>query len=216
LLLYDDGNQRASPFAPPAADQTNYSRAVEYSINETNMQISQVWDSSQAPGDRLFTPAVGDADWLAQSGNVLVTYGLVSYVNGVHPSIYSTNATMARIIEFTHDQVPKVVFDVSFFDFNNTQPTFNGYLCYRSDRIADMYAHPAMPVQDLTVTLAPGGPRLQFSADPARAYTVVASTDQRQWQPIGAPTPGTVPDTFVFQDVSANTTSVRFYRVVAQ
>jgi arylsulfate sulfotransferase len=213
LMLYDDGNERADPFAPPVADQNNYSRAVEYSINETNMQVSQVWDSSLAAGDRLYTAALGDADWLSQSGNVLVTYGLVSYVNGLHPSAYSTNASMARIIEFTHDAVPKVVFDLSFFDDNNTQPNYFGYLCYRSDRIPDLYAHPPMPVQDLSMTLSPAGPRLLFSADPARTYTVEASTDQLQWRQLAAPVPGPEPDTFVFQDTSAATSAVRFYRV---
>ncbi len=215
LLLYDDGNFRASPFAPPVADQNNYSRAVEYNINESTMEISQVWDSSRASGDRIYTPAVGDADWLGKSGNILITYGLVSYVNGVHPSLYSTNATMARIIEMTHDQIPHVVFDISFFDANNTQPTFMGYLCYRSDRIPDLYAHPLMPVQDLTVTLSSGGPLLRFSADSTRSYTMDASTDQMQWQQIGIPAPGSQPGTFEFQDVGASASAARFYRVVA-
>lgn len=45
VLLYDDGNARACPYVPPVADQNNYSRGVEYSINETNMEVAQVWDS---------------------------------------------------------------------------------------------------------------------------------------------------------------------------
>jgi hypothetical protein len=53
LLLYDDGNMRANPVSPPLADKDNFSRAVEYNITETNMAISQAWDTSQAPGDRL-------------------------------------------------------------------------------------------------------------------------------------------------------------------
>ena len=214
LVLYDDGNCRAEPFAAPLADQNNYSRAVEYSINETNMEVSQVWDSSQASGDRLFTPAVGDADPLGQSGNILVTYGLVSYVNGVHPSTSAPNATMVRIRELTHDQLPSVVFDVSFFDPDNTQTNYMGYLCYRSDRIPDFYAHPSLPVTDLTLTLSSGGPLLQFSADPTRTYTVQASTDQLQWQQLGSPTPG-AQDTFLFQDSTAGASAARFYRVVA-
>lgn len=215
LVLYDDGNERAEPFAAPVPDQNNYSRAVEYNINENTMQISQAWDSSQAAGDKIYTPAVGDADWLGKTGNILVTYGLVSYVNGVHPSVYATNATMARIREFTHDQVPNVVFDVAFFDSTNTQPTYAGCLCYRSDRIPDLYPHPLMPVVDLSVTSLAGGPQLQFSADPTRSYTIEASSDQLLWQQIGSPTPGSQPDTFVFQDTSAKVSAARFYRVVA-
>ncbi len=180
------------------------------------MQISQVWDSTQADGDRLFTPAVGDADWMPKTGNVLITYGLISYVNGVHPSPYATNATMARIVEMTHDQAPHIVFDVSFFDSTNTQSTFSGYLCYRSNRIPDLYAHPLMPVQDLNVTLSAGGPLLRFSADSTRTYTLTASSDQMHWQEIGTPTAGPEADTFVFQDTATNASTARFYRVAAQ
>jgi hypothetical protein len=214
LLLYDDGNYRADLFAPPILDWNNYSRAVEYKINESTMEVSQVWDTSQAAGDRLYTFAVGDADWLAQSGNVLVTYGLVSYVNGVHPSATATNATMARIIEYTHEPVAKPVFDLAFFDYNNTSPSYMGCLCYRSYRIPDLYPHPAMPIADLSVTMSAAGPWLQFSADPTRTYTVEAATDAQNWQPIGTPTPGPQTDSFVFLD-SSGTSAMRFYRVVS-
>lgn len=82
LLLYDDGNYRASPFDTSILDWNNYSRAVEFSINETNMQVSQVWDSGVSNNDRLFTPIVGKAQWLPQTRDVLVTYGYVTYING--------------------------------------------------------------------------------------------------------------------------------------
>lgn len=214
LLLYDDGNERACPYAPPVADQNNYSRGVEFSIDETNMQVSQVWDSSLAAGDRIFTIAVGDADWLKQTGNILVTYGLITYVNGVHPSAYSPNATMVRIREFTHDATPQVVFDLSFFDYNNTSSNYAGYVCYRSDRIPDLYVHPAMPVADLAVSLAAGVPVLKFSGDPVRSYTVEASSDMVQWEQLGAPVPGATPGTFEFQDATAINSAARWYRVV--
>jgi hypothetical protein len=214
LLLYDDGNDRASPFDPRMPDKDNYSRAVEFSINETNMAVSQVWDTSQAVGDRLYTPAVGDADWLPHSGNVLVTYGLITYVNGAHPGLYATNASMVRLREYTHEPVPQLVFELSFFDQNNTNATYAGYICYRSDRIPDLYAHPPMPVADLAVSMAPEGPRLSFSADPARTYTVEAADDRWQWAPLGTAAPGPGADTFQFQDTSAAGSAVRFYRVV--
>ena len=111
LLVYNDNNYQASPFELPVADQDNYSSAIEYNINETNMEVSEVWNSAwQTNQDRLFTPYVGMVKWLPQTRNVLVTYGAVTYVNGVHPSAYSTNANMVRIIEYTHDPVPQVVF----------------------------------------------------------------------------------------------------------
>ncbi len=44
LLLYDDGNFRASPFDASLADSANQSRAVEYDINEQTMEVTQVWE----------------------------------------------------------------------------------------------------------------------------------------------------------------------------
>jgi hypothetical protein len=213
LLLYDDGNDRACPFDARMADNANYSRAAEFRIDETNMTVTQVWDTSEAVGDRLFTPAVGDADLLRQSGNVLVTYGLITYVNGVHPSAYAPNASAVRLREFTHETVPQMVFEISFFDANNTSATYGGYICYRSDRIPDLYAHPPLPVADLAVSMAAGGPRLSFSADSAWTYTVEAADDQWQWVSLGTAVPGPA-DTYQFQDTSAAGSAVRFYRVL--
>lgn len=142
LLMYDDGNYRASPYDPPVADSNNFSRAVEFRLNEQTMKVSQVWDSSAANEDQLFTPAVGKAQWLPTSQNILTTYGDVTYINGVHPSSHSANATMVRIIEYTHNPIPQVVFDLSFFDYNNTNPFYGGYFMYRATRIPDLYVHP--------------------------------------------------------------------------
>ena len=214
LLLYDDGNFRANPFNPPVLDQNNYSRAVEYNIDETNLAVSQVWDSTPVAGDRLFTPAVGDADWLPKTGNILVTYGLISYVNGAHPSTLATNATTARIRELTHDPVPQLVFELSFSDTTVTNASYMGYLCYRSYRIPDLYPHPARPVTDLAVNLVAGSPRLQFSGDPALTYTVEGSANLAEWTSIGTANPGTEPGTFVLQDTLAPGAAARFYRVL--
>ncbi len=216
LLTYDDGNFRASPFAAQVLDQSNYSRGVEFSINETNMEVSQVWDSTAAGGDRLYTPIFGKTQWLPQTRNVLVTYGDVTYINGVHPSPYAPGAAMARIIEYTHDPVPQVVFDLSLFDYNNTSPSYKGYAVYRALRIPDLYAHPANPVTDLVVTREGQTTCLEFSADPAQTYEVQASADLMNWTTIGtAVQEGGVGD-FDFDDLSASQFAARYYRVVPQ
>lgn len=216
LLVYDDGNFRASPFDITVPDQDNYSRAVEYDIDETNMEVSQVWDSTQANADRLYTPIVGDADWLPQTRNVLVTHGYVTYINGVSPSSAAPKATMVRIRELTHDPVPEVVFDYSIFDYTNTSTGYLGDFVYRSDRIPDLYAHPANPVTDLVVREANTIPCLEFSGDSTRTYVIQASTDLMDWITIGSAVQGEGPGEFDFSDLNARQFNARFYRVVTQ
>jgi len=216
LLLYDDGNFRASPFAPGVSDTNNYSRAVEYRIDETNMQVSQVWDTQPASEDRLFTYALGKAQWLPITAHVLVTYGFVNYINGVPPSSQATNASMARIIEYTHDAVPKVVFDLRLFDATNTSRTFFGYDVYRAIRIPDLYAHPASPVGNLSATLSNNIPLLKFTADPAHAYEVSASGDLVNWTNIGTATQTETAGQYEFYDIDASESTNRFYRVATQ
>jgi arylsulfate sulfotransferase len=139
LLLFDNGNDRASPFDSRMAQTNSYSRAVEYDINEETMEVSQVWEYGKNATPRFFADRVGDANWLPETGNVLVTFGYAVFVDGVRPSPYSTGAAMIRIQEVTHDQTPEVVFDLALWDFDNTRSSYRGYTGYRGDRIADLY-----------------------------------------------------------------------------
>jgi arylsulfate sulfotransferase len=216
LLVYDDGNYRASPFDSSVADQDNYSRAVEFGIDETNMEVSQVWESPHVGADRLYTGILGKAQWLPQRRNVLATYGYVTYINGISPSPYSANATMVRVREFTHDPVPQVVFDLSFFDYDNTSSSYLGYIMYRALRIPDLYAHPFNSEIELVVSEENGTPYLQFSADPARTYVIQASTDLISWTTVGTAVQEDQGGDYGFYDLNANQFGTRFYRAVTE
>ena len=215
LLIYDDGNFRASPFDTSVPDSANYSRAVEYAINEQTMQVSQVWDYGRTDPGTLYTPSVGNADWLTNTGNILVTFGNTTYVNGLHPSPYATNAAMVRIKEVTHAQPAQVVFDLALFDYANTSSAYLGCYAYRSHRVSDLYAHPASPVTDLNVVDQAGAAHLEFSADPARTYLIQVTTDLVHWISLAVPQPGPG-GTYDFVDAASLTTPNRYYRVVTQ
>ena len=179
------------------------------------MLISQLWDSTQAAEDKFFTRYQGDVVWLPQTQNVLVTYGNINYVNSVPPSLKSTNATMVRIVEYTHDPVPQVLFDMEFFDHSNTNTTYNGYVCYRCTQIPDLYPHTAQPVTGLVLNFQDNVPDVQFSADPAHNYLIQASTDLQNWTDVGI-LENDGSGNFDYLDVEADQFQARFYRVVTQ
>ncbi len=216
LLLYDDGNYRAVPYAPPVLDQYNYSRAVEFSVDETNMEVSQVWQFADTNNDPLYTGALGNASWLPQTSNVLVTFGYVSYENGAHPDPVAPLATIARIKEVTHHSNPSVVFDLELSDPANTNVNSGGFSVYRSHGIPDLYSHLAVPVADLTVQSQAGHALLRFSADSTRSYVVQASSDLVNWTEIGMASQDDPTGDFSFQDQARGTLPIQFYRVLTQ
>ncbi len=132
LLIYDNGNYRASPFEVKLPDEDNYSRAVEYEIDEERMEIRQVWAYGIDAGPKIFSFAVGDADWLPKTGNVLITHGFVTVIDGV-----PTPALETRIIEVDHSTPPQEVLVVSIRD---DSPAPTRWLTYRSEKIRDLYA----------------------------------------------------------------------------
>jgi arylsulfate sulfotransferase len=166
LLLFDNGNCRAEPFDPQVADKANYSRAVEFRIDDANMQVSQMWQYADTNTDRLYAGTLGNASWLPQTGNVLVTFGCVTYENGAHPDPVAPNATIARIKEVTHEANPSVVFDLELSDPDNTNSKSQGYEVYRSYRIPDLYSHPTNPVAGPSVLL--DGDRQSSGFQPTR------------------------------------------------
>lgn len=219
LLVFDDGPYRASPYDTNiVSDQTNYSRGVEYSINETNMEVTQVWDSTPAVQDKIYAPVMGKTQWLPKTHNILVTYAFVAFDNEQHPSPYAPNATMVRIKEYTHTQVPKVVFDLSIFDYTNTSTSYLGYFTYRCEKVPDLYTHPAKPVCDLMVQKQNQSLLFKFTADPARNYVVQASNDLINWVPLGIASYSGNPGEgdFGFTDTLSNQIQSRFYRIVTQ
>jgi len=165
LLLFDNGNCRAEPFAPPVPDEANYSRAAEFRIDEANMQVSQVWQFADTNKDRLYSGQVGNASWLPRTSNVLVTFGYISYENGAHPDPIATNATIVRIKEVTHEANPEVVLDLELSE-RNTDSESKGCRVYRSYRIPDLYSHSTNQVAGPTVLL--NGARQRSGIQPSR------------------------------------------------
>jgi len=218
LMLYDNGNYRASPFAPSVPNSTNYSRAVEYSINEQTMEVSQVWDYGRTNvAERLFTDHEGYAEPEPITGNVLINFANVEYDNGVPPSPYGSSASMVRLTEVTHEPVPQIVFDLAISMFEVPGAIARDCSVYRCHRIPDLYAHPAVPVADLSVTCAGGWATVEFSADDFRTYVTQSSTNLVDWQTLGAAFEWPVGSgQFSLQVQNSGNLTSSYYRVITQ
>ena len=154
LLLFDNGNYRAEPFDPPLPDQENYSRGVEFAINERKMQLSQVWEYGRTNDETIWSGSQGNTDWLPKRGNVLMDFASSPYVNGLHPNPFAPNAELSVIKEVTHDPNPEVVFEMALFDYTTTNSNYQGNWVYRAHRVPDLYPviKATRAVADLIIT----------------------------------------------------------------
>jgi hypothetical protein len=210
LMVYDDGNYRASPFDPFLDNSQSWSRAVEYSIDEQNMAVSQVWQyGSTNEGEWFFTDFEGNAEPEPKTGNVLIDFAYTTYMNGIE---YPGGA-IAWLREVTHDPVPQVVFDLEL-----SMAQLNDYCSiYRVHRIPDLYPHPAQAVTDLMLTYQDEFPLLEFSGDDTRTYVIETSPDLATWSSIGTANESSYAlGEFEFKDTGAAGLAPRYYRVVTQ
>jgi hypothetical protein len=113
LLLFDNGNYKSIPPRRPRAAVDNYSRVVEYEIDEEAMTIRQVWAYGEAEDERFYTPFLGDVDPLPLTGNILVTAGgFVVNAEGLQIDFPGGGWHTVRIQEMTPTTPPETVFEI--------------------------------------------------------------------------------------------------------
>jgi hypothetical protein len=138
VLLYDNGNYKASPFDTKLTAPENFSRAVEFSINKDTKQVTQVWEFGEFDDPVRYAPFIGDADMQPLTGNVLITHGGVTTdAEGLPTDNIFAAKTSVYIIEVTHTTPGQKVFEISIVD--PTPETANGWTSYRSERLPSLY-----------------------------------------------------------------------------
>ncbi|NNE03693.1 MAG: aryl-sulfate sulfotransferase, partial [Eudoraea sp.] len=71
LLVFDNGTYRNYE------NNSKYSRAVEYNINEEDKKVAQIWQYGKERKEDFFSTIVSDVDYLSKSNTVLVTSGYI-------------------------------------------------------------------------------------------------------------------------------------------
>lgn len=123
IFIFDNGLFRNF------STSTQLSRGVEYTIDEANMTVRQVWQYGKERGPEFYSPIISDVDYLPETGNRLIS-----------PGIVGIPAPRALVTEVTYPD-GQVVFEVSI-EFKNLQSSgkmtdrWGAFdLVYRSERL---------------------------------------------------------------------------------
>lgn len=121
LLTFDNGLNRYFKIDGP-----KFSRAVVYEIDETRRTIRQEWQYGEERGEAFHSSIISDVDYLSQTGNVLITSGLIR-----------KDAPEARIVEVNYPG-QEVVFEAAVLlrnQFSNGRSWGETDIVYRSERV---------------------------------------------------------------------------------
>ncbi|MFN3189771.1 MAG: aryl-sulfate sulfotransferase [Aureliella sp.] len=114
LMMYDNGNYRARPFDKATFAPDNRSRVVEYKIDEDAMTVEQVYEYDGGSNERFYCPFYGEAEWLPETGNILITDGgHIELKDGTPNDNVPAERQWARIFEIDRE-TGKKVFEISF------------------------------------------------------------------------------------------------------
>ena len=121
ILCFDNGNHRALPFSQKLPAEENYSRVVEYVVDEKAMTVKQLWSfgDGNGKGEGLYGCYQGGAYRLPKTGNTFMNFGGVCTVNGVPTNDNRGDMCQARLLEVTPDK--EIVFDM-WIDGSNEEP----------------------------------------------------------------------------------------------
>lgn len=138
-VLFDNGNvPRGTPYSDTPDPLGRVSRAVVYTIDEDAMTIRQTSQLvGDGRGDPLFANALGDADALPITGNVLASFAYLKAESGVDNLAAGRGLNSVRLIEFD-PETQQVVWDLSLH--SRLEDTPEGWLLDRVERVPSLYA----------------------------------------------------------------------------
>lgn len=120
LLVFDNGNKRASAYEQTLPWPMNFSRIAEFDIDPEGGTVRTEWGFGADLVPRQLSPVMGDVDYLPQTGNALILF-----TANVLP-----DAPTMRIVEVTRTDPARIVFDAAPTELQAS---------YRIQRIPSLY-----------------------------------------------------------------------------
>jgi arylsulfate sulfotransferase len=138
LTLFDNGNnQRTSPYNRDNDPLGNYSRVVQYQIDEAARTVEEVFsfEARQGP-NALFASSLGNADRLPSTSNILATFGTLGVEeDGANPDQGRGDSTV-RLIEVAVPSGDRV-WELSLWSDLAEAP--RGWRCDQATRVPSLY-----------------------------------------------------------------------------
>ncbi|MBP1971492.1 arylsulfate sulfotransferase [Virgibacillus natechei] len=103
----------------------DYSRAIQYRINEEEKTVEEVWSYGEERGTSFYSNIVGDADYLYNTGNRLITSGHIEVEE-------DEDARISRIVEVTGEDNAEVVYEIVISGFEQGESR----QAYRAERMS--------------------------------------------------------------------------------
>ncbi len=140
VVMFDNGNNgRRTPYSDTSLGL--FSRVVEYRIDEAAMEIEQTFQFTGPEGETMYSNALGNADYLPETGHVLATFSYLKKDGGVSNEDIGRGRNSTRVIEM--DPVTgAVAWDLRVYGESATTP--DGWLADRCTRVASLYAQTAV------------------------------------------------------------------------
>jgi arylsulfate sulfotransferase len=137
ILLFDNANHQALPFAEKQPPADSYSRAVEFAIDEDAMTVRQVWTYGDNEETRYYCPFICGAEELPLTDNVLVCFGgMMADEDGAVIDNPQLGFGWVRLAEVTRGTEARLVFEL----FIDERDQGKGWDVYRARRLPALYA----------------------------------------------------------------------------
>lgn len=136
VMIFNNVNFNERPFRPSSDPPQRYSRAVEYKLNPREGEVQQAWSSESAGPEALLSMAMGDADLLPKTGNVLVTYGANRPAGLAPPSAGARPLQGIAVREFTKSRPDGKVWQLAL----RSRPGSNAvrWIAFGADRLPSL------------------------------------------------------------------------------
>ncbi len=138
VMVFDNCSFRAVPFNKPRSAPENYSRAVEFGVDQANMSVAQSWAFDAGRDNGYYSTFVGGATRLPRTGNTYITFGGVTYEDDGTPADNNQiHRIKARHVEVTPGGAGEKVLELLIEDRSETDAI--RWFSFRGEHVESLY-----------------------------------------------------------------------------